>query len=103
MARKDFVGWTGLPPIAELIEYIFGIRANHESNTITIDVNLLDAYGIDKYPYGENGSISFKVAKRSNAKEKPKVIIKSNVPFKAVLLWSDNKVEKEIKAGSQII
>ena len=103
MARKDFVGWTGLPPIAELIEYIFGIRANHESNTITIDVNLLDAYGIDKYPYGENGSISFKVAKRSNAAEKPKVTIKSNVPFKAVLLWGNNKVEKEIKTGSQII
>ncbi len=100
MARKDFVGWTGLPPIAELIEYIFGIRANHETKTITIDVNLLDAYGLDKYPYGENGLVSFKVAKRNNISEKPKVTIKTNVPFKVVLLWGNQKEEKEVGVGS---
>jgi hypothetical protein len=26
MARDNFVGWAGLPPIAELIEFIIGIR-----------------------------------------------------------------------------
>lgn len=29
MARKDFVGWTGLPPIAEFIECILGIRSDY--------------------------------------------------------------------------
>jgi hypothetical protein len=103
MARKDFVGWTGLPPIAELIEYIFGIRANYAENTITIDVNLLDAYGIDRYPYGPDGNISFKVARRSSREQQPKVTIKTNVPFKAVILWGNHKTEKEVKAGSQTI
>ncbi len=103
MARKDFVGWTGLPPIAELIEYIFGIRADYEQKTITIDVNLLDSYGIDKYPYGPDGNISFKVARRSSKDEKPKVTIHTNVPFKAVLLWGDHKIEKEMKAGEQVL
>ena len=99
MARKDFVGWTGLPPIAELIEYIFGIRANHEQNTITLDVNLLDAYGIDKYPYGQDELISFKVQKRSSKEEKPKVTIQTNVPFKVILLWSDKKKEQQVGIG----
>ena len=99
MARKDFVGWTGLPPIAELIEYIFGIRANHEQNTITMDVNLLDAYGIDKYPYGQDGLISFKVQKRNSKEEKPKVTIQTNVPFKVILLWSDKKLEQQVGVG----
>jgi hypothetical protein len=103
MARKDFIGWTGLPPIAELIEYIFGIRANLQDNKITVDVNLTDGYGIERYPYGSNGLISFKVAKRSSASEKPKVTINTNVPFKLVLLWGDNKVEKDVKEGSQTI
>jgi hypothetical protein len=103
MARKDFIGWTGLPPIAELIEYIFGIRADLQNNTITVDVNLTDGYGIERYPYGSNGLISFKVAKRSSASEKPKVTINTNVPFKLVLLWGDNKVEKDVKEGSQTI
>ena len=99
MARKDFVGWTGLPPIAELIEYIFGIRANHEQNTITLDVNLLDAYGIDKYPYGQEGLISFKVQKRNSKEEKPKVTIQTNVPFKVILLWSNKKIEQQVGIG----
>ena len=103
MARKDFVGWTGLPPIAELIEYIFGIRANHEENHITIDVNLTDGYGIDRYPYGEDGLISFKVAKRASKDEKPRVTIKTNVPFKATLMWGDKQEDVEVKAGTTTI
>ena len=103
MARKDFVGWTGLPPIAELIEYIFGIRANYEENHITLDVNLTDAYGIDRYPYGEDGNISFKVARRSSPTEKPKVTIKTNVPFKMTLMWGSQKAEIEVKAGTTTV
>jgi glycogen debranching enzyme len=103
MARKDFVGWTGLPPIAELIEYIFGIRADIQENHMTIDVHLTDGYGIDRYPLGENGEVSVKVAKRSSKNEKPKVTIKSNIPFKVTLIWDNGKEEKEIKAGTQTI
>ena len=103
MARKDFVGWTGLPPIAELIEYIFGIRADIQENHMTIDVHLTDGYGIDRYPLGENGDVSVKVAKRSSKNEKPKVTIKSNIPFKVTLIWDNGKEEKEIKAGTQTI
>lgn len=103
MARKDFVGWTGLPPIAELIEYIFGIRANVQENNITLDVNLTDGYGIDRYPYGADGLISFKVARRSSAGEKPKVTVTTNTPFRLTLMWGDNKIEKEIKKGTQTV
>ena len=103
MARKDFVGWTGLPPIAELIEYIFGVRANLPENHITIDVHLTDAYGIDRYPYGEKGDVSFKVAKRASTAEKPKVTIKTNVPFKVTLMWGDKKLDTEVKAGTNTI
>ena len=104
MARKDFVGWTGLEPIGELIEYIFGIRANAQDNKITIDVNLTDGYGISRYPYGENGLVSFKVAKRSSAEEKPKITIDTNVPFEATIVWGENHKETvNVKAGKQTI
>ena len=33
MARKDFVGWTGLPPIAVFIEYILGIRSDYSERS----------------------------------------------------------------------
>ena len=103
MARKDFVGWTGLPPIAELIEYIFGIRADIQENHMTIDVHLTDGYGIDRYPLGENGEVSVKVAKRNSKNDKPKVTIKSNIPFKVTLIWDGGKEDKEVKAGTQTL
>ena len=103
MARKDFVGWTGLPPIAELIEYIFGIRADIQENHMTIDVHLTDGYGIDRYPLGENGEVSVKVAKRNSKNDKPKVTIKSNIPFKVTLIWDGGKEDKEVKEGTQTI
>ena len=104
MARKDFVGWTGLPPIADLIEYIFGIRADIQDNHVTLDVQLTDAYGIDRYPLGEKGNISFKVAKRSSVNDKPKVTIHSNIPFKLTLVWGNGEsVEKEVKEGNNVI
>jgi len=97
MARKDFVGWGGLTPIAELIEYIFGIRANVPDGKLTIDVNLLDAYGIDRYPFGKDGDVSIKVAKRSSKEEKPKVTVKSNVPFELTLRWNGHEETTLIK------
>ena len=99
MARKDFVGWTGLPPIADLIEYIFGIRADIQDSHVT-----LDAYGIDRYPLGADGNISFKVAKRSSVNKKPKVTINTNIPFKLTLIWGDGEsVEKEVAVGNNAI
>ena len=103
MARPDFVGWTGLPPIAGLIEYIFGLRANYATSTITLDVNLTDGYGIDRYPYGPDGDISIKVARRGSTAERPRVTVTTNVPFKLRLMWGDNTAEKEIKAGTTTV
>ena len=66
MARKDFVGWTGLPPIAVFIEYILGIRSDFSTHSIVWDVNQLEAHGIERYPFGPEGVVSFKVNKRNS-------------------------------------
>lgn len=99
MARKDFVGWGGLTPIAELIEYVFGIRADVPEKKLTIDVNLIDGYGIDRYPFGKEGDVSIKVAKRNSLDEKPKVTIKTNVPFELTLKWNGHVETTLIKAN----
>lgn len=91
MARKNFVGWTGLVPIAELIEYIFGIRGDYVENEIVWDMSLTDAHGIDRYPFGPEGMISLKAAKRSSASAEPRLTIDSNVPFTLRVLFGKNK------------
>ena len=47
MARKDFVGWAGLPPIAVFIEYILGIKSDYSEGRIVWDINHTEAHGID--------------------------------------------------------
>ncbi|MBF1524205.1 MAG: glycoside hydrolase, partial [Prevotella salivae] len=100
MARRDFVGWTGLPPIAILIEYIFGIRANAADNKLTIDVNLTDGYGISRYPFGQDGLMDIKVAKRTSQNEKPKVTIKTNKPVEVQLMWGEKEQTTKVKSGT---
>jgi len=107
MARKDFVGWTGLPPIADLIEYIFGIRSDYAEKKLTIDVNLLDGYGIDHYPWGEDGQLDIKVGKRKNSDQKPHVTIKSTSDIEVTLLWGNgdqpHRLVKHIKVGNNTL
>ena len=74
-----------------------------EENHVTVDVNLTDAYGIDRYPFGTDGNVSIKVAKRASVADKPRVTITTNVPFKVTLLWGDSKLDAEVKAGTQTI
>lgn len=87
MARKEFVGWAGLPPIAEFIEFVLGIRGDFVENEIVWDMNLTEEHGIDRYPFGPEGMISLRAEKRSRASQEPKLTIKTNQPFRLRLLY----------------
>lgn len=56
-AKSDFVGWTGLTPIAVLFEYVFGIRADSRKNQITWDVIVPSAMGCRIIPSAAARSI----------------------------------------------
>ncbi len=104
MARKDFVGWTGLPPIAVFIEYILGIRSDFSTNSVVWDVNQLEAHGIERYPFGPEGLVSFKVNKRSSADETPIITVDSTIAFDMTVYWGKDKSKKvSIKEGKQTI
>lgn len=94
MARKEFVGWAGLPPIAELIEFIIGIQGDYPENTITWDLNLLEENGIERYPFGPDGNITLKAAHRKNINEAPQLTVDSNVPFTLKVRYGDKNQEK---------
>ncbi|MFT3994913.1 MAG: trehalase family glycosidase [Dysgonomonas sp.] len=104
MARKEFVGWTGLPPIAVFIEYILGIRSDYSTNSVTWDVTQTEAHGMDNYPFGPKGIVSFKVKKRASKDEVPVITIDSNVSFEMTIYWGKDKSKKvSIKEGTQTV
>ncbi len=95
MARKEFVGWAGLPPIAELIEFIIGIRGDYVENEIVWDMNLTDRHGIERYPFGPEGSITLTADSRRSANDEPRINVDSNVPFRLRVIYGKDK-EKTI-------
>lgn len=95
-AKPDFVGWSGLPPITVLLEYIFGIRADRAQNRIVWDVRLLEAHGVTQYPYGINGLLDMKCAARQSAGEKPVIEVSSNVPVTLEIRWAGGQETREI-------
>ena len=101
MARKDFVGWTGLAPIAELIEFIIGIKADYAENQIVWDLNLTEAHGIERYPFGPDGLITLKAAARRQAKDEPQISVESNCDFTLIVRYGAGKEKRmEIKANA---
>ena len=91
MARKDFVGWTGLPPIAEFIECILGIRSDYSAGRIEWDLRQTEAHGIERYPFGPDGVVGLKAAARKSAGDKPIISVTTNVPFELTVLWGNNQ------------
>jgi len=86
-AHADFVGWSGLAPIAVLFEQVFGIRPDLPHKRLVLDVRLTEGYGVRRYPLGE-GSMDIRVGRRNGEMEKPRVELKSTVPVTVELRWA---------------
>lgn len=86
-SKADFVGWSGVGPIAVLFEYVFGLRADVPSGTLVWDVRLLERFGVKGYPWGVDGSIDVDCKARSSYDEEPVVTVTANCSLKLVLKW----------------
>jgi hypothetical protein len=80
IAKPDFVGWSGLGPVALLIENIIGIECNAPENLIIWRLNRMDRHGITKLRMAAN-SIDL-ICNERNFQADPAIItVKSQKPF----------------------
>lgn len=96
--KKDFVGFSGLPPIAVLFENVFGIRANAADSKIVWDVRLTEAHGVSNYPFKKKGLVNLKCNKRQSANDKPMIEVSSNISFNLEVRWENKKEVISVKA-----
>ncbi len=94
-AKSDFVGWTGLIPIAVLIEYVFGIKADAKNDEIVWRVNLTEQHGIERYPFGGR-SVTLLCDARESVDAEPHITLTCDTPVKVRVIW--NGGEKVIQA-----
>ena len=98
-ARKDFVGWTGLPPVAVLFEYVFGIQPDVPRNRLVWDVRLLEEHGIERYPFGTAGLLDLQCGRRGTVDDRPAIAVRSNVPLDLVIRWAGGMERRHVRPG----
>lgn len=89
-SKPNFVGWTGLVPIAVLFEYVFGIKADTEKNEIVWQVNLTQKHGVMKYPFGKH-FVDLICEARESPAEEPHITIHCNTPIKMRVIWNNQE------------
>lgn len=95
-SKADFVGWTGLVPIAVLFEYVLGIRSDAANRRIIWNINRTERHGIMKYPLGDGGMVDLICCERKSIDEEPVIDIKSDKPVTVEVYW--NNEHKTISA-----
>jgi hypothetical protein len=95
-AKPDFVGWTGLPGIAVLLEEVFGLQPDVPSNTLLFDVRLLDEFGVSQYPFGASCMMDISVEARESTLERPEITVTCTQPVKVRLHWAGGEEVIEV-------
>jgi glycogen debranching enzyme len=87
-AKPDFVGWTGLAPIAVLFEYVFGLRPDAAARRLVWDVRLTDGHGVRRYPLGPDAVLDLACAPRRSPEESPRVEASATAPVDLEVRWA---------------
>jgi len=98
--RKDFVGWTGITPIAVLFEFIFGLRPSFTQKKLTWHVRGVEGFSVERYPFGAKGLLNLRLAPRATVADKPSVEISSNLDIDVELVWAGGSEVIEVRAAS---
>ena len=89
-AKPDFVGWTGLIPIAVLFEFVLGIKPNAQDDTLIWHVRRLERHGVIRYPL-KSGIADLICEARSSLDEEPHITIKADFPLTLTLIYNGKK------------
>jgi glycogen debranching enzyme len=90
-SARDFVGWTGLVPIAVLLEFVLGLEPDALRGTLRWDVRLVEAHGVKRYPWGTHGSIDLECGRRQSTSERPVIRARSTVPVTVEVCWESGR------------
>lgn len=102
-ARSNFCGWTGALAIGTMIEDILGLDLNAPENTITWNLQLAEANGIDKLYMCHDGvenRINLHMTERVSASAPAEITVTAKQDFKLIVNNGDINKIINVKAGT---
>ena len=88
IAKKDFVGWSGLFPISILFEYVFGIRPYAKEKKIVWNIRLLEKHGVKNYPLNDF-TLDILCEERKSEDDEPMVTAICNEPIEIEIRYGN--------------
>ena len=98
-SRPDFVGWSACGPVALLIENILGLRADAVHNQIVWHLRRTDRHGIENLVIGKT-KLTLICEKRLRPDEPANLILKTNQPFKLIVVLSKRSETFDLQPGT---
>lgn len=86
-STPDFVGWTGVPPVAVLFEEVFGLAPAPSEHRVVWHIRLTEAHGVAQYPLGDSLSLNLACAARATIDEEPIVTVSANAACTVEVHW----------------
>lgn len=96
----NFVGWSGVGPIAMLIENIIGLRADAPADRLTWRIRRTDRHGMKNFHFGDNKSVTLIAEPRAANTDPATITIKSDSPFELVVDMPQGQFTKKVIAGN---
>ncbi|MGL1903465.1 MAG: trehalase family glycosidase [Fibrobacterales bacterium] len=97
-SKKDFVGWTGVGPIACLIENVMGFHAFGPSDSLDWDLTLAEHHGLENFKFGDN-TVTITAEDRLNSDAGAVVTVTTDSPFKLHVTLAGTEYIHELPAG----
>ncbi|NDG72522.1 MAG: hypothetical protein EBY32_14750 [Proteobacteria bacterium] len=100
-SRPDFVGWSGIQPIATLIETIIGIQTNAPENRIDWTLRMTEQNGVRNLKWGQNYSkkVDLVADARASPESPVNITVSSDFPFTLVVDTGFTKKEFAVEKG----
>ncbi|MBN1681404.1 MAG: glycoside hydrolase [Anaerolineae bacterium] len=99
-AKPDFVGWTGVSAIMIPIEYVIGLRPDLAHNTLTWTIRLTEQHGVQRYPFGANGTLDLICAPRPHDDSPPSLTVTTNIDFSLTVRWREQTSTWQLEPGT---
>jgi hypothetical protein len=101
-SRQDFVGWSGLGPIAMLIETVMGIELDGMQNTVRWRIRRLDRHGMEDIQLGDQW-VSFICQSRTSSLDPVRLNLESEKGFLLDITAGEKTLRRKVSPGRIVI
>lgn len=99
-AKGDFVGWSGIGPIAFFIEYAIGVRADALNNAVTWDIRSPSRVGVERFWFG--GKTVSLVCEKADSDGGRTITVNSGGGFDLTVKWQSTTKTVQVPAGKEV-